>query len=313
MSERRAWYALRRTLPSWRFDDLLKELIEVCPEYCINEGGGFGIKIGERVLYFCQTAEKGVCWLRARTHGKPGHASTPAGRTAVDDLTEALSRLSRARLPQHRTRTVEALIRYIAQNLGGWQGRLFPLALNPWIESFILKRLESAGTMAHMAPVLRAMLHNTATATVLRAGQKTNVIPSLAEAEIDCRILPGQTPESLLAELRPILGDEVELEPIVTSTPYESDHQSELYDVISQVMAEHDPGCSVVPFLVPGSTDGRFLAAKGVRVYGFGPMKYEPDMPFIMELAHGHNERISVANLMFGTRVLYDVVRRFCT
>ncbi len=77
------------------------------------------------------------------------------------------------------------------------------------------------------------------------------------------------------------------------------------------MLAEHDAGCVAVPFLVPGSTDGRFLAEKGVRVYGFSPAKNEPEASFL-KLAHARNERISLANMEFGTQVLYDVVRRFC-
>jgi len=282
------------------------ELIDC--EYAINEGGGFGIQLGKRRYYLCQTAEKGVCWLKLRAKGKPGHASVPKGDNAVVYLSEALVRLSKARLPQHRTATVEAFIRGLAKGQGFPASLLFPLLLNPFLEPFILRCLPKEGLIV---PLMRAILHNTASPTVLRAGEKTNVIPSTAEAKVDCRLLPGQTPESLLAELKPILGEKIEVEVITTSTPYETDYRTDLYELFGEVLAERDAGSATVPFMIPGSSDGRYLAARGVRVYGFSPMKQEPDLP-LLELAHGHNERLSVENLVFGTEVLYEVVRRFC-
>jgi len=63
--------------------------------------------------------------------------------------------------------------------------------------------------------------------------------------------------------------------------------------------------------LITGSTDGRYLVRRGVKVYGFAPLQQEPGLS-LLEMAHGHNERVSVKNLVFGTQVLYEVVRRFC-
>ncbi|HDH09412.1 MAG TPA: M20/M25/M40 family metallo-hydrolase [Chloroflexi bacterium] len=277
-------------------------------EYAINEGGGIGFDFGGRRFYVCQTAEKGVCWLKVRTKGRAGHASIPTKDNAVVHLAGALTRLAQAKLPMHRTATVEAFIRGLARGQKFPASLLFPLVLNPLFEPLILRSIPAEGMIG---PALRAMLHNTATPTVLRAGEKTNVIPSTAEAEVDCRMLPGQSVESLLAEVKPILGEEVEVEVFATTTPYESDYHTELYELFGQVLAKLDPGSTVVPFLLTGSSDGRYLAAKGVKVYGFSPMKQEPGLP-ILELAHGRNERISVENLLFGTRVLYEVVRRFC-
>jgi acetylornithine deacetylase/succinyl-diaminopimelate desuccinylase-like protein len=278
-------------------------------EYAINEGGGIGLDIGGRRVYFIQTAEKGVCWMKLRATGKPGHASTPRDDNAVVHLAEALTRLARARLPQHRTKTVEAFIRGLARTQKFPVSLLLTLLLNPTLEPFLLKQM--AGRNELLTPLLRAMLHNTATPTVLNAGQKTNVIPSEAIAEVDGRLLPGQRPEDLLAELKPYLGDKIGVEFLMTSQPCEVDYHTPLYELCEQTLQKHDPGCAAVPFLITGSTDGRYLVRRGVKVYGFAPLQQESGSS-LLEMAHGHNERLSVKNLMFGTQVLYEVVRRFC-
>jgi acetylornithine deacetylase/succinyl-diaminopimelate desuccinylase-like protein len=145
----------------------------------------------------------------------------------------------------------------------------------------------------------------------VQAGQKTNVIPTEATAEVDGRLVPGQSPDDLLEEIRPLLGEGISVEILQHSKPYESEADSPLYDLFQQVLDEHDPGSELVPFLLPGATDGRYLAERGVRVYGFAPAKIEPGWP-LLEMAHAPNERISLANMEFGTKVLYDVVRSFC-
>jgi len=276
-------------------------------QYAINEGGGFGVEVSGRRFYVCQTGEKGVCWMKFTARGTPGHGSIPRGDNAVAKLCAALARLSQARLPQHRTATVERMVRSLAAAQKLPLSLLLPLVLHPLLERVILQRM---GSQSEVAAALCATLHNTVSPTVLRAGQKTNVIPSEATAEVDGRLVPGQQPEDLLREIRPYIGDEIEVQIIMRSQPYESEYTSLLFDLFQQVLAQHDAGCTVVPFLVPGATDGRFLAEKGVKVYGFSPAKQEPGW-HLLELAHARNEHISLANIDFGTKVLYDVVRRF--
>jgi len=277
-------------------------------EYAINEGGGFGVEVGSKRFYLCQTGEKGVCWMRLTARGTPGHGSIPRGDNAVAKLCAALARLSKARLPQHRTATVERLVHCLADAQKFPASLILRLVLNPSLEGAILSRVEEQG---EMGALLRAVLHNTVSPTVLRAGQKTNVIPREAVAEVDGRLIPGQQPDDLLREIQPYIGEGIEVKVVSHSQPYESEYTSPLFDLFQEVLAEHDAGCVAVPFLVPGSTDGRFLAEKGVRVYGFSPAKNEPGASFL-KLAHARNERISLANIEFGTQVLYDVVRRFC-
>lgn len=278
-------------------------------EYAINEGGGIGVKLGDRWAFLCQTAEKGICWTKLRARGEPGHASTPHGETAVGKLAGAVDRLAHARLPQHRVATVESLVHSLGQVLPPPMDQAILGLLDPELEPMILEQLPDQT----MAALLRASLHNTATPTILRAGSKINVIPSVAEAEVDCRLLPGQTPDDAVAEMRTHVGDEIEIEIVRTSPGVESAYDTPLFHIIGQVMSEFEPDSITVPFMVTGATDGRFLAAKGIKVYGFWPMKELPDGPKVFQLAHAHDERISLENLHFGPRTLWEIIHRCCS
>jgi acetylornithine deacetylase/succinyl-diaminopimelate desuccinylase-like protein len=276
-------------------------------EFALNEGGGIGYLTGGHWFFGCQTAEKGVAWMSLRARGEPGHASTPRGGTAVGKLAVAVARLAEARLPQHRARTmeryIEALSRVTPPPLGP---RLMGL-LDPAREAEILADLPDRA----MAAGLGAALHNTAVPTILRAGEKINVIPSVAEAQVDCRLVPGQTADGAIAEVRAIIGDEIEIEVMRAEPGLESAYDTPLFDTIRTVIGELEPGSVVAPSMAVGATDGRFLARAGVKVYGFWPLKVGPNEPVPSSLFHAHNERVSVNNLGFAVRAFGEVVRRF--
>jgi len=278
--------------------------------WCINEGGGTGILLGGQRFYSCQTGEKGICWMRWRAKGTSGHASVPTENNAVVRLSRALAKIGEADLPLHRTATVDV---YLQGILGALQ---LPYSLDEFIGLATSRAsLRQVLPDPDLADRLYARLHNTATPTVLRAGEKTNVIPSVAEAQVDGRILPGQTPEGFLAEIKAALGDDdfnaLEIDPFNVTSPLESPSASELFDIIQQTLPAHDPEGTVLPTMSTGGTDAKHLVPLGMRVYGFSPQKDEPEAS-LTKMAHADNERLSVANLLFSTQVLFDVVRRFC-
>jgi len=277
-------------------------------EYAINEGGGHGMDLAGRRFYTCQTGEKGVCWMRLTARGTAGHGSMPREDNAVARLCTVVSNLAHARLPQHITPTVDHLARGTAQALGLPESLVSAL-FDPQREADALQQMSQH---PELVAVLKATLRNTVSPTMLQAGQKANVIPGEACATVDGRIIPGQTHDAFLRELQPHMGADIEVEFLQRSLGYESEPASPLFDLMGQVLQQHDPGCTLAPYIVPGATDGRILADKGVKIYGFGPTRAEPGWP-AMEMAHACNERISLANIEFESRVLYDVVRRFCT
>jgi acetylornithine deacetylase/succinyl-diaminopimelate desuccinylase-like protein len=159
---------------------------------------------------------------------------------------------------------------------------------------------------------IRALLRNTISPTVLEAGTKINVIPAEATAFLDARLAPGQTNESFLSEIRPLLGEGVEVVIDQYSPALEADIHSPLFRTIVEVMADEDPEAVVVPSLTTGGSDAKHICPRrpDTEVLGFMPLRTSTGEG--EQLIHGHNERISIDNLLFGTRLLYEVTRRFC-
>lgn len=276
--------------------------------YCLNEGGGFGALFGGGEVYFCQTAEKGVCWFRLTAEGEAGHASVPRRGSAMERMVEALSALQRLRPAVMVSRTVRELVEGVAEVLGG--GEELRSLSNEKMAELLLRSARAP----EFQQILEALLHNTLTVTMVHGGTKANVIPSRVEATIDCRVVPGYDPEQLLAELRGVTAAfQVEVDPITMAPATELKAEGELYQTLSEVLQVVRPQARLVPFMVPGGTDGRFLAERGVKVYGFMPMLAEPAGEVsIFKRAHGVDERIAVADLSFGIQVLYETLVRFC-
>jgi acetylornithine deacetylase/succinyl-diaminopimelate desuccinylase-like protein len=160
-------------------------------------------------------------------------------------------------------------------------------------------------------PIYNATVRDTISLTILQAGSKVNVIPSESTAALDCRLIPGSSKEDFLRRLRGRLGDEIEVEVISESqslppSPFDTD----LYKIIQKFAGENDPGCPVVPLLLPGATDGRFLREKGIITYDFCPFRLtEKEMLRV----HGNNERIALENLRFGMKMMVEILKEIAT
>ncbi|MCA1553356.1 MAG: M20/M25/M40 family metallo-hydrolase, partial [Chloroflexi bacterium] len=157
---------------------------------------------------------------------------------------------------------------------------------------------------------LIATFTNTTVPTILKAGSKTNVIPSVAEAHVDSRKLPGSTNESFVKELRAVLPDAIEIEFIGDMPGIEAQPDSALFDKIKAVMKRNVPDGVVVPSLVVGGTDARHQTKLGTQVYGFSPSNAADSES---ERVHGHNERVHVDDLLYGVKAMYDIVAEFCS
>jgi acetylornithine deacetylase/succinyl-diaminopimelate desuccinylase-like protein len=151
--------------------------------------------------------------------------------------------------------------------------------------------------------------------TIIRGGVKENIIPSECETVFDCRILPGQESVQVIGLIKALL-EEVDSEKLVFETlqvqePSESKAETPLYDTIALVLREFEPNCGVTSMLTTGGTDSRFFRRKGSVCYGFQPMQSEEPTSKVVKREHGIDERISVENLVFGTSVLYEIVKKF--
>ena len=270
-------------------------------DYVFNEGAyGFCEFMGrEAKIIGIGPSEKSPCWLRFRAKGMPGHASVPHSKNALVKLVKALARVEAVERQIVLTPAVEGMLRTLAQK------GFLPADLDPRDEN-ILKMLASVD--AHLS----AITHDTVSITSVHAGQKINVIPAGAEATVDCRLLPTTDPKEFVAEIRRIVDDpDIEVEVVYQHDSGMSSMDTPVVSIAAQVVREKlGDDAFVMPQLSPGFTDSHAYRAAGAQAYGFTPaLLTREDLATI----HGHNERLSVANLRLGTEVLFEVVRRLAS
>ena len=276
-------------------------------EYGINEGGGFALLVDGKPLYVCQVGEKGSAPLDLVAHGKPGHSSVPHDENPIFALGRALQKLGEEKMPHRVTASVRAFFERAADFQEDAQVAADLRALlDPDRQKEALGRLPVNEPTRLM---FDALVRNTCAPTVLEAGLKRNVIPSEATAQLSGRPLPGVSEEEFRRETRAIVGDEVALRMEGFRPGIEFDHETPLLAAIEESMQQWDPEGAVVPYMQTGGTDARFLNDRDISIYGFLPMRYEPGLDYF-DLCHGHDERVSLANVRFGVQVLFDVVCR---
>jgi acetylornithine deacetylase/succinyl-diaminopimelate desuccinylase-like protein len=142
---------------------------------------------------------------------------------------------------------------------------------------------------------------------MLSAGYKANVIPSTAEAVVDCRVLPGRE-EAFLREVDELLGPDVTREWVTNLPSVETPFGGPLTDAMAAALLAEDPGSTTVPYMLSGGTDAKSFQDLGMQCFGFAPLRLPPDLDFA-SLFHGIDERVPVDALKFGTRVLDRFLR----
>ena len=271
--------------------------------YAIGEFGGFSMPIGGKRFYPIQVAEKGICWMKVTIRGAAGHGSMPMPGGTIVQLADLLHTLGTERLPVHITPPTETMFQAIAANLESPDKELFESLLDPEQADDVLDEMGDSGRM------FNALLHNTASPTVLQASNKINVIPGLITVEIDCRLLPGQTPDDAISEIRALVGDEMEIE-VLRSSVTGGDIDMGLFETLGAILKEADPEAIPVPLIMPGATDGRFFEKIGIQSYGFLPMRLPEDYSFLQTI-HAADERIPVDAVDFGTDAIFKALQRF--
>lgn len=289
-------------------------LVEEHPEqfegarFAIGEGGGSSQTIFGRRFYPLMVAEKQVCWMQATIKGPGGHASMPLKNGAMARLGRALTALDSQRLPVHVTPATQRMIEAMADALPPETAASLLRLLDPVQTNDTLDELHAEGM--RMARSLDALLHNTVNATVVRASNKTNVIPSSIELELDGRVLPGYTAEDMLNEVRAALGDgEIELS-VIRHDPIDVEPDMTLFPLLAKLVREADPDGMPIPALVGGFTDGRMFARLGIQNYGFLPQRMPEDFTSV-GLVHGADERVPVETIELGAQILYSLLERY--
>jgi acetylornithine deacetylase/succinyl-diaminopimelate desuccinylase-like protein len=265
--------------------------------YCVNEGGGDRIVLGERILYLCATSEKASSPFRLTMHGKSGHASMPMlSDNALVKAAPLLAAVSR----------VETPLRLLPETrifLSTLLGRDVDDAATA------LESLRSASRSA--ASMVESMLRTTISPTQVTASGKRNVVPGHCEVHCDCRILPGETQAEIEAVIRASLGDDgYELEWLAPADGgSRSVFETPLWAATASFVDREEPGAELIPILLPGFTDSHYLRkAFGTIAYGFFPTK-TMEAELAARLVHSADERACVDDLELGVRYLTHVAR----
>jgi acetylornithine deacetylase/succinyl-diaminopimelate desuccinylase-like protein len=255
---------------------------EIDAEYVLDEGG-FGsreILAKDKLVFGVAVGEKMSVWLRVRARGTAAHGSQPIPDNANVTLVTALQKAIALPASPRPHPVVEEMIR----NIGG------ELARNKYTA---------------------AIQANTASLTSLASGvgspAKINVIPSAAEATIDCRLLPGVNPAEFISEMKARINDpRISIELVtIPDDPGASNSRTPLFEAIRKAILKHHPGAVVTPMLVPHGTDSVKLRMKGLTAYGLTPMVLDLSTAGSM---HSDQEHIPVSEFLKGIRIFYDLL-----
>ena len=271
-------------------------------EFLLNEGGTIRANDRGGVDYYgVGTTEKSPFWLDMIAHGTPGHGSRPTPDNPVNRLVHALDRIADWRTPLVVTPTVDRYFRDLASIETDTVRRR-------WFGDIRAALRDSIAVRAITADLTyNALLRNTISITGLKASDKTNVIPPIATAALDVRLLPGEDPAAFLAELTRVVGDSsVTFRPQGPSWPAtESATDTPLFRAIEGAARARHPNALVTTPMLAGFTDSHYFRRLGITSYGIAP--------FPLTLAdsrgvHGNDERVSIDALRFGVRFVFDVV-----
>jgi acetylornithine deacetylase/succinyl-diaminopimelate desuccinylase-like protein len=265
--------------------------------YAISEFGGFSTTVAGRRFYPIQVAEKQICWLKVTVRGPGGHGALVNRGGTMARVGRVLQDLDRKRMPVHVTPVVRQMIESMSAALPRTHAAALRALLRPRMTDQALR------LFGPQARALEPMLRNTVNATILRGGEKINVVPSVVELELDGRALPGFGPDAFIAEVRDLLGDDVDIE-LVRHDPGPPEPNLGLFDSLAGILRELDPEGIPVPLLQIGVTDARFFSRLGIQTYGFLPLRLPPDFQFTA-LLHAADERVPTDAIEFGAEAVY--------
>ena len=277
--------------------DLLQDV-----EYSFTEGGDNPVVNGKVRYFGVGVDEKRPFGLSLLVKGTPSHGSRPTKQNPVPRLIAALDRIARYETPLHVVPAVGSYFKALSASYQGQQ--------RAWLAD-VGKAIHDPKAKAWITSDVywNAILRNTISLTMVTGSNKNNVIPPQASAYLDIRLLPDQDPDAFLAEIKRVVADAgVEITPpkslkAVMSNPTNTD----LFHAIERATHDRDPSALVTTPMFTAATDRPYYRALGIISYGFDPFKVESaDMQKGM---HGNDERISVENIGFGVRYLFDVLR----
>jgi acetylornithine deacetylase/succinyl-diaminopimelate desuccinylase-like protein len=243
-------------------------------------------------------------WLKLTAHGRSGHGSEPNPENPNLIMINALARLMAKDPPLRLTPIFDQAMKTAATRMS--MPESFELS---HLELPLMLQAAARGPLSDYT--MQALMRDTISPTVLTSGVKVNVIPSTAEAQLDCRLLPGSDSDAFLKRMRDLMADSrISFEFI--QKPDEappSQAEGEAWGAIQDTVQRDFKDAIVVPWMTAGGTDSRFLREKGVPAYGFEPIVTDRQE---LTRVHGVDERLSVENLNRGIRAMYDLAVELC-
>ncbi len=268
---------------------------ELSHKLVLNEGGGFAVFHQDRCHYLFETGQKSVCRLRLTIPEEPD--SNPYFHTTAHEaiLVRALDRLQKLVIDDDIPRTSRLLSEAFAED---------PLYNTHAMDGKLRKLIDT-------------MSQSMITPTIIHGGSRNPNLPAHIRAtiDLDCRLLPAITQEQFVRKIEAALeGLPVQMQVLSFSQGYEADIERKFIKLLELTLKKHDLGIDgLLPFITPGSNDGKYLKPLGCEVLGFAPLRRDDTFTTIMPLIHGLNERISLKSITFCEQVLHDVCVEYLT
>lgn len=275
-----------------------RELIDA--EFCLNEGGRGQMVNGVKISNNLQAAEKWYLDLRLEVRNKGGHSSVPTADNAIYHLAEALVRVGRLEFPLKVSEVTSAYF--------GGQAKLDRTSQRDDLAAAAKGDPAAMRRLAESSPLWNSMLRTTCVATMLEGGHARNALPQLAAANVNCRVLPGDSLEDVLGRVKAAVADDQVTISVTTQEENSpaSPLREDLVRTMSSITDEMWPGVAVVPTLSTGATDGRMLREAGIPTYGVQGFFGDRDD----SRAHGRDERMLVESFYEGQTFLYSLVKQ---
>lgn len=274
-------------------------------EIALNEGGRTRIVAGKPLYVAVQNTEKVSHLVSVTARGPGGHAAVPLEGNAIARLGRALAAIAAHEEPLVVTPTTRAFFSQLAER---WPAAREARAMRD-VASRAAAARARGGRVLSATPVFNAVLRAGVSPVFVQGGVRSNVIPCEASATLNVRTLPGQRVDAVVARLRKAIGDRLvrlEVTERGTDAPV-SDFNSPMFVALTEATAVLDPRMVVVPYLSTGATDSARLRQLGMQAFGVLPF---PMTQGDEDRMHGHDERVPLASLAFGTRLVYEAIWR---
>jgi len=277
-----------------------RDLIDAA--FAINlEGGGGEIKNGKPLLMEIQTSEKTYISFQLEVKNRGGHSSMPVKDNAIYRLSAGLNRLAQYDFPIQLNETTRTFFERTAKKeTGQTKSDILALLKTPFDTA-------AANRLAASSPYYNALMRTTCVPTMLNGGHAENALPQTVRAIVNCRMLPDDSVENVLATLHQVLADNhivVTMRGHPQSAPL-SPLRKDVLNIVEKLTTSMWPGVTVTPIMSTGASDGRYLRQAGIPVYGVSGIFADIDDV----RAHGRDERIGMKEFYEGVEFMYKFIK----